>query len=179
MVVGYGMTLSGESHLERSIPLNASAEKVFNELNSFKTLTKWSPWTKIDPETKYVYSGPEYGVGARYEWDSDHPDVRQGAQEIIESVENEYIKTKMEFGIEGQFTAEFILERKDGQTILTWTYDGKVESLMWKYIMLGVEGKLGPMYESGLNDFSYYVEHLPDPELENNEEEVDEDVESK
>jgi len=177
LVVGYGMTLSGESYLERSITLNASSEKVFNELNSFKTLTKWSPLTKIDPETKYVYSGPEFGVDARYEWESDHPDVRQGAQQITESVENKYIKTKMEFAIDGWFTAEFILEPKDDKTLLTWTYDSKVESLMWKYIMLGLEGRLGPVYERGLKDFKYYVENLPDPEPET--EMVEEGVESE
>jgi len=174
IIVGYGMTLSGELYLERSITLNASAEKVFNELNSFKTLIKWSPLTKIDPKTKYVYSGPEFGVDARYEWDSDHPDVGQGAQQITESVENKYIKTKIEFAIAGWFTAEFILEPKDNKTVLTWTYHGKVESLKWKYIMLGLEGRLGPIYESGLEDFKYYVENLPDPEpvVEENETDI-------
>ena len=69
------------------------------------------------------------------------------------SIENKYVKSIMEFGIDGWFTTEFILEPKDNQTILTWTYDEKVENLVWRYIMLGVEGQLGPMYESGFKRF--------------------------
>ena len=36
----------------------------------------------------------------------------------------------MEFGIDGEFSAEFILEPTDVGTKLTWSYNGKVEKLM-------------------------------------------------
>ena len=69
IIVGYGMTLSGESRVERSIVINSSANKVFNEVNTFNNILEWSPWTKIDPETEYEYSGPEYGLGAKWQTD--------------------------------------------------------------------------------------------------------------
>lgn len=162
IIVGYGMTLSGESRVERSITINSPANKVFKEVNTFNNILDWSPWTKIDPETKYEYSGPEYGVGAKYSWVSENRDVGSGTQEIIESKENEYVKTKMDFGIDGEFYAEFILEQVEGGTNLTWTYEGKVESLLWKYLLLGMDGQLGPMYEEGLASLKTYVEGLPD-----------------
>lgn len=68
----------------------------------------------------------------------------------------------MDFGIEGDFYAEFILEPVAGGTNLTWTYEGKVESLLWKYLLLGMDGQLGPMYEQGLADLKTYIERLPD-----------------
>lgn len=162
IIVGYGMALSGESRIERSIVINAPIEKVFKEVNSFRTITAWSPWTKLDPEMTTEFSGATAGVGAKYSWTSEVQEVGVGSQEIIESRKNEYVKTKMDFGIDGEFYAEFILEPAEGGTILTWTYDGKVESLLWKYLLLGMDGQLGPMYEQGLADLKTYIEGLPD-----------------
>jgi len=166
IIIGYGMTLSGESHLERSITINTPVEKVFKEVNTFTNIKDWSPWAKVDPETKYIYSGPDSGVGAKYDWESEDENVGIGSQEILESRENEYVKTQMIFAIEGEFFAEFKLKPIDGGTEVTWTYDGKVYSFMWKFIMLGMESQLGPMYEQGLIDLKAYVESLPDPEPE-------------
>jgi effector-binding domain-containing protein len=162
IIVGYGMTLSGEAHLERSIVINAPVEKVFKEVNTFKTITAWSPWTKIDPEMKTEFTGPTAGIGAKYSWESDNSEVGIGSQEILESRKNEYVKSKMDFGIDGDFYAEFILEPVEAGTNLTWTYEGKVESLLWKYLLLGMDGQLGPMYEQGLADLKNYIEGLPD-----------------
>ena len=162
IIVGYGMTLSGKARLERSITIKAPVEKVFNEVNTFNNIFSWSPWAKIDPEMDTEFSGPEYGVVAKYAWESENQDVGTGTQEILESRANEYVKTKMDFGIDGEFYAEFILEPTEGGTNLTWTYEGKVESLLWKYLLLGMDGQLGPMYEEGLASLKTYVEALPD-----------------
>jgi effector-binding domain-containing protein len=162
IIVGYGMTLSGEAHLERSIVINAPVEKVFKEVNSFNTITAWSPWTKLDPEMTTEYSGAAAGVGAKYSWASEVQEVGVGSQEILESRKNEYVKNKMDFGIDGDFYAEFILEPVEAGTNVTWSYSGKVESLFWKLLLLGVEGQLGPMYEEGLVNLKAFVEGLPD-----------------
>jgi uncharacterized protein YndB with AHSA1/START domain len=164
IIIGWGLTLSGESHLERSITINAPVEKVFKSVNTFNNIKEWSPWARMDPNIIIDYSGPESGVGAKYDWESEDENVGIGSQEILESRENEYVKTQMVFGIEGEFFAEFILKPVEGGTEVTWTYDGKVQSFMWKFIMLGMEGQLGPMYEQGLEDLKTYIESLPDPE---------------
>jgi hypothetical protein len=164
IIIGWGLTLSGESRLERSITINAPVEKVFNSANTFNNIKEWSPWARMDPNIIIDYSGPESGVGAKYDWESEDENVGIGSQEILESRENEYVKTQMVFGIEGKFFAEFILKPVEGGTEVIWTYDGKVQSFMWKFIMLGMEGQLGPMYEQGLEDLKTYIESLPDPE---------------
>ncbi len=162
IIVGYGMTLSGEAHLERSIVINAPVEKVFKEVNSFKTITAWSPWTKLDPEMTTEYSGTATGVGAKYSWASEVQEVGVGSQEIIESRKNEYVKNKMDFGVDGDFYAEFTLEPVEAGTNVTWAYTGKVESLFWKLLLSGIEGQLSPMYEEGLVSLKAFVEGLPD-----------------
>ena len=115
------MTLSGESHLERSITINAPIEKVFKSVNTFKNIKEWSPWARMDPNIIITYSGPESGLGAKYDWESEDENIGIGSQEILESRENEYVKTQMIFAIEGDFFAEFILKPVDDGTEVAWT----------------------------------------------------------
>jgi len=165
-----GMMLSGEAQMERSIVINAPVEKVFKEVNTFKNIFEWSPWTKLDPDMQTEFSGPESGVGAKYSWVSDNPNVGNGMQELVESRENEYVKTKMEFDAPGENYAEYILEPEGEGTKVTWTYIGKTSQFMMKFMMLGIDSYLGPQYEQGLADLKTYVEGLPDPEPEPMEE---------
>ncbi len=182
IVVGIGLTgmmLSGEAQIERSTVINAPVEKVFNEVNTFNNIFEWSPWTKLDPDMKTEFSGPEYGVGAKYSWQSDDPNVGNGTQELLESRENEYVKTQMTFDMPGEYFAEFILAPEGEGTKVTWTYQGKTSQFMMKFFMLGIDGFLGPQYEQGLADLKTYVEALPDPEPEPEMEEegMEEEVE--
>ena len=170
IVFAIGLFLSNEAHLERSVTINASPGKIYQELNTFNNILEWSPWTKIDPAARYEYAGPEYGVGARYSWDSEDPNVGKGSQEIIGTRENKYVKTEMKFvGMEGgSFYAEFILTSEAEGTQVTWTYDGHTEGFFWRYFMAGTDMILGPMYEQGLDDLKIYIEGLPemDPQPE-------------
>jgi uncharacterized protein YndB with AHSA1/START domain len=163
-----GLILPNDAYLERSIIINAPPQKVFNQLNTFNTISAWSPWIKMDPDLKNEYFGPEFGVGALYTWDSDDPNVGQGKQEIIESRTDEYLKMEMTFvGMEdGEFFAEFILEPTGDDTKLTWTYNGQTNNFYWRYFMASTNFMLGPMYEEGLESLKMFIEGLPDIEID-------------
>ena len=165
-VGGFVMFLKGESHLERSIIIKAPAEKVFMVVNDFSQNNQWSPWFMIDPDTKYVFSENTVGVGAYYSWDSEHPDVRTGKQEIMESIENEYVNTQMWFGgMTGTYTAAYILKPLDNGVELTWTLESKADNAGEKFFIDYIsEEAIGGVYEEGLKNLKIYVEGLPDPE---------------
>ena len=168
IVAVWVMTLSGETHLERNITINASVEKVFNVTNDFGQNKHWSPWFKIDPETVWTYSENTVGAGAYYTWSSENSNVGVGRQELLESVANERVKTQMEFdgGGTGTFTADFIFEVDGKGTKLTWTFDGKADGIGDKIFIAMSEFILGPTYEEGLVNLKTYIENLPDPEPE-------------
>jgi polyketide cyclase/dehydrase/lipid transport protein len=158
--------LPSQTHVERSIVINASSEKVFKEVNTFSNLLEWSPWAQIDPEnTNWNFSGPENGVGAKYNWTSENPDVGVGSQEIIESKPNELVKTQMVFAdMEGGQFASFILVPEGEGTKLTWTYDGEMNGVMNKYVgAFFMDMILGPFYEKGVNSLKVLIEERPDP----------------
>lgn len=164
-IAGFVMSLKGESSMERSITINAPAEKIFKVVNDAASNKYWSPWFQIDPNTIYVYTDNTIGVGAKYTWESEDENVGSGVQEIIESRENEYVNTTMSFGgMTGEYSAAFILKPSDGGTEVVWTYEGKADAAMEKFFVdYLVDSMLGPMYEKGLENLKTYVEGLPNP----------------
>lgn len=162
-----GVFLSNHAELERSIIIEVAPSKVYNEVNQFDHLEMWSPWVQMDPEAIYEFPGPPSGVGAKYTWISENPNIGTGSQEIVESRVNEYVKTKMEFAdMQGEFTAEFILEPVEQGTKVRWTYQGTAEGFFMRYFMASTDMFLGPMYEEGLLNLKNYLEGLPDPDPE-------------
>ena len=166
-VIVFILSLKGESHMERSVSINATPEKVFEIVNDFSYNKDWSPWFKIDENTNYVFSANTIGVGANYSWDSENPDVLSGKQEIIESRPNEYVNTKMVFGeMEGDYKAAFILRPIENGTEITWTLENKAsnagagEKFFVDYLS---EKILAPTYEEGLQSLKEFIENMPEP----------------
>lgn len=155
-----GLFLPKTAHLERSIVIKASQEKVFNQVNSFKNFNTWSPWYGLDPDAKYTYSEIETGVGAKMEWSSKMPSVGTGVQEIIESRYPDYVKNKLIFGDGAENSGSFLLEKIGAnETKVTWAFDGNFESsIVDRYFGLMLENLLGPQYEQGLKNLKKTVE---------------------
>ncbi len=168
--VGFIMSLSGEGKLERTTTINAPIEKVFMVVNDFAYAKDWSPWMQIDPNAVYVYSENTAGLGANYTWESDNEQVGNGRQEIIESIPNELVNTRMVFGdMVGDYTAAFILKHTNEGTEVTWTLvskasnGGVMEKFFVDYISSNV---IGPTYEEGLEKLNSFIVGLPNPEPE-------------
>jgi len=77
---------------------------------------------KLDPDAKFTYSGPDSGVGQKVNWQSKHRDVGVGSQEIIESVANKRIETRLDFGPEGTAASGFDFNVTGGTTNITWRF---------------------------------------------------------
>ncbi len=159
LFVGIGFALPQHVKVERDITIDAPPEAVFAKINSFKHFNEWSPWAKRDPNTKYTYSGPETGVGAKMEWSGDPDKVGSGTQEIIESRPNEFVKNSLDFGEQGKGEAYFKLEPVDGKTKVTWGLDSDMGSNpIGRWFGLAMDGMIGADYEEGLGDLKKLVE---------------------
>ena len=156
-----GMLLPGSKHLERDIVIEAPPATVFALVNGFTRFDDWSPWAKIDPNTKYTFEGPSHGVDAYYAWESDDPNVGSGSQKIITSTPFERVESALDFGPQGVATAFFQLTPQDGGTHLTWGFDTEFQDTMGRYFGLLLEKFLGPQYEEGLANLKQLAESLP------------------
>lgn len=144
-------------HIEKSIVINAPASAIFPEVSNFKNFIAWSPWSKMDPEVKQTFEGPDGEVGAKMNWDG--PKTGTGSQWIEEIEENKRVKNGMSFGgYDVKYNSEIILEPEGEGTKVTWTYDGPNDGVSGKAMWLFMGSMLNSQYEQGLKDLKQIVE---------------------
>lgn len=145
----------------RSIAVAASPQKVFEQVNDLHKWEVWSPWVKIDPNSKTTYEGPAQGEGAVFKW-SGNDQVGVGLMTITESRPDELVRFKLEFlkPFQGTSTAEFTFKEENGQTIVTWSmfgqnnFIGKAMSLV-----MNCDKMMGGQFEQGLAQLKSVVEN--------------------
>ncbi len=159
VLVGASYLLPGKAEVSRSVTINAPAAAIFPFVNSMQATEKWSPWLARDPETKLAYSGPEAGVGNTLSWSSEHPQVGSGSQEIIESVENQFVRTALDFGSMGTANASFTLQPEGDQTEISWGFESDLGmNPMSRWMGLMMDEWVGGDYERGLSNLKELVE---------------------
>ncbi len=174
IVLIYASMQPSEGKLERSIVIERPAEMVYEQVSVMKNFNNWSPWFTIDPDTKYTYEGPEGGVGAKMSWQSEHPEVGEGSQWIIDAEENKEVHLELDFGFQGGYYSDVYLAEMDQGTEVTWTYRYEDLGLMSAFFvgMMDAETMVGDSYEQGLIALKKHVEDQPLPEPEVIEEEI-------
>jgi hypothetical protein len=148
----YAATKPDSFRVQRTASINAPADKIFPFVNELKRWRAWSPYEERDPAMKRTYSGPESGKGAVYEWDGNE-NVGKGRMEIVEATAPNKILIKLDFikPFEGHNTAEFTMEPKDGQTLVTWAMYGP-SPYMSKLIdtFMNLDDMIGRDFAAGL-----------------------------
>lgn len=161
-----GLFLPSTAHVERSTQIQAPKSLIFAAVNGYRNFNQWSPWSDRDPNAEYAFEGADLGVGAKMSWTSDQRDVGSGSQEIVESVPNERIKVRLDFGSQGTADAFFKLEGVDGAVTTTWGFDTDFGfNIISRYFGLMFEKWIGPDYEKGLANLKTWVESLPKTDI--------------
>jgi uncharacterized protein YndB with AHSA1/START domain len=161
-----GFFLPKVATVERSTTIAAAPETILGLADGFKRFNEWSPWASLDPATKYTYSGPERGVGARMEWSSDNPDVGQGSQEIIAVEPGRSVTSALDLGMDTPTTTKMVLTPEGSGTRVTWTLTTDFSSsLIGRYFGLALDSMVGPDYERGLAKLKALAEssQVPSP----------------
>ena len=89
-----GVVLPSSRSLSESVETNRKMSIVFDTVNSFKRFDDWHPFAL--GQVKLDRSGPEEGVGARIEYDSEVSGVGKGSWEIIESEQDSRVVYRIE-----------------------------------------------------------------------------------
>lgn len=159
LLVAVAFALPQHVAVARTVVINAPEADIFPYLNNPRKFNEWSPWAARDPSTRYEFSGPEAGVGARMSWESDHPQVGKGAQEIVESRDNELVEIALDFGEMGPATASYALTPSGAGTQVKWAFEtdmGNNPLMRWMGLMF--ERWVGQDYENGLERLRKLVE---------------------
>lgn len=155
--------LEDKVQVSRTITIDRPASKVFKAVNSMHHFNKWSPWAQLDPDAKYQFSGPEYGVGSQMTWQGNQ-EVGKGKQTIIESEPNSMVKAELYFDGQGDDPswATFQLVDKGNSTEVSWVFEADFKGdIMGRYFGMMMDGMLGPQYMMGLQNLKTVVEAQP------------------
>lgn len=146
--------------VERSAVFKAPAPVVFEQVNKLQNWEKWSPWHQIDPAMKLTYEGPDAGVGAKYNWFSEHPNVGNGSLTITKSIPNQHIATLMQFEGQNDGLAFYTFEETTEGIKVTWRMESEMGSNpLNKYMGLMMDSFfVGPSFEQGLESLRTIVE---------------------
>ncbi len=96
--------------VERSIDINAPADKIFPLINDYRHWGSWSPYENVDPAMQRTFSGAPSGKGSVYEW-TGNKNVGRGRMEIIDTAPPAKIVIKLDFfsPFEAHNVAEFTM----------------------------------------------------------------------
>ena len=159
-LLAYASTRPDTFRIERSMLIQAPAEKVFPHIDDLHNWNAWSPWAHMDPAMTQTYGGALRGTGATQSW-SGNSKVGQGSMEIIESAPSSRIVMKLDFlkPFEAHNTAEFSLTPEAGATRVTWAMHGP-SNFMSKVmgIFMNMDAMVGGQFEQGLANLKRVVE---------------------
>ena len=149
----------------RSTTIDAQPDVVFAQVNDFHHWDVWSPWAKLDPNSKATFNGPASGKGAHFHW-SGNKQVGEGSMRIVDSQPTDRIGIQIEFVRPFKATndVEFTFKPVGDQTHVTWAMSGK-NNFMFKAfsLFMSCDKMLGGQFEIGLANMKSLVESSESP----------------
>lgn len=140
--------------VSRSATVAAPPATIYPHVNDLHQFQVWSPFAKLDTNSKLTYSGPESGQGASFAW-AGNSQVGEGSMTCTESKPNELLVYRLDFlkPFKGTNTAEFSFKPQGDQTVVTWSMSGKCNFVTKAIgIFMDCDKMVGPQFEKGLAD---------------------------
>jgi len=151
-VLVYAATFSNTFEVQRSLRINASADKIFPLISNMRGMNTWNPFAEADPEIKITYTGPESGKGARYEW-TGNSKVGEGNIEItdVSAPSRVTLQLNMLKPLEAHNTVVFTLVPNGSGTDVTWAMSGE-RPFIGKVMdaVFNMDRMVGGQFEKGL-----------------------------
>jgi len=159
-----GVLLPSSRSLTESVETNRRMSIVFDTVNSFKRFDDWHPFALGQVELNR--SGPDEGVGARIEYDSQVSGVGKGSWEIVESEQDSRVVYRIEDDKRGdnkQSTISLKPTGRGGRNVEI-TQDYSVDygwDLLGRYAGLYVSRNVGDTMKFGLGRLSNMLASVP------------------
>jgi uncharacterized protein YndB with AHSA1/START domain len=158
LVVAAGFFVPSKFAVQRSTVINAPAKKVYDLVVEPKQWTKWSEWSRRDPNMTINYKGPPFGRGAKWEWVSKTEG--SGSTEITRVEPDRVIEFSLYFpDFNMRSVGSFTFQPSGSATQVAWTLSGDVGGNPLKhYLTLMIDRMVGPDFEAGLANLKALAE---------------------
>lgn len=153
-----GLFLPSTFAVRRSIDIAAPADRIYDYVVEPRKWRQWSVWTRRDPQMRIVYSGPPFGMGARWSWESKSEG--SGTMEFTRVEPDRRVEYALVFPkFNMRSTGALAIEPMNGVTRVTWTNDGDVGGNPLKhYLAAAMDRIVGPDFEQGLANLKALAE---------------------
>jgi uncharacterized protein YndB with AHSA1/START domain len=150
VVVAVGVALPSGYDVRRSIHVNAPPDRVYDLVVDTRRWKEWTVWNQRDPAMAVSYSGPPFGRGAKWSWDSKSEG--RGSMEFTYVVPNERVDYRLAFPAFNMVSrGAIVLEPAGGGTDVTWIHTGDTGSNPVKhYLAAFMDRMVGRDFEQGL-----------------------------
>ena len=157
LVLG-GLFVPSSFKVERSTQINAPADRIYDYVVEPRKWKDWSVWSRRDPQMRIVYSGPPFGMGARWSWESK--EEGSGSMEFTRVDPNRRVEYALSFpAFNMRSTGAITMEPSGNGTRVTWTNGGDVGGNPLKhYLAAAMDHMVGPDFEQGLANLKTVAE---------------------
>ena len=148
-VVG-GLMLPHEWHVERTTVISAPPQAIYRRVANLK---RWPEWTQgkgveLNPEVKNVYSGPDEGVGAAWEWQAPKRPAQSMIVTRAEPERGVWFDEKIEGELKSHSAITFSPEESGTRVI--WMNEGTLPLIRGGYQRRAVEQLLSEQFQGAL-----------------------------
>jgi uncharacterized protein YndB with AHSA1/START domain len=157
LVIG-GFFLPSKFSVERSTIINAPPKKIYDYVVEPKQWGLWSAWSRRDPNMKIKYSGPPFGMGAKWSWESKTEGT--GSMEFTRVEPDRAVEYSLSFPEYNMRSSGALrLEPAGNATRVTWNNTGDMGGNPVKhYLTLMMDRWVGPDFEAGLANLKALAE---------------------
>lgn len=140
-------------NVNRSIQIETSVEKVFENISNFNHWKVWSPWLITDPEATVDVATD----GKSYSWKGKR--VGEGSMKVTNEKENQWVEYDLEFlkPWKSQAKVKFDLSEGENGVNTKWSMDSKLPFFLF-WMKKQMEAYIGMDYERGLSMLKEYAE---------------------
>lgn len=151
LLVAVGFVLPAKYATERSLVIDAPAEKIFDHVAHLQANEAWSPWIAQDPTIKTTYSSTKaVGVGAWSSWTSENSGSGKMTIEVADRPHR--IVNDLDFGQQGRGKGLWTFEAAGEKTKVTWRMEGDAgDDIVGRWFGTMIDTFVGPSFELGLN----------------------------
>ena len=157
LLVAIAFLLPSAYSAQRSMTINAPAEKVFPLIANQKEWKRWSVWNQRDPAMTMTYAGPEAAVGSKWTWKSKSEG--NGGMEWSAVEANKRIGFVLTMEGMSPSTGELQLTPQGNGTKVVWTMNGDAGmNPIVRWLGLFMDKMVGPDFEAGLTHLKKLAE---------------------
>ena len=159
----YVATRPAAFSISRTAVIPAPPANVFALVNDFRQWDRWSPWAKLDPNSKATFDGAASGVGAKFAWSGNNK-VGAGNMAITESRPNELIKLDLNFTrpMTASNVTVFTFQPAGNGTRVTWTMSGNNNFVGKLFnVFVNCDKMVGGQFEQGFANLAAVVTSAP------------------